>query len=150
MVTRILLDAGLLGLACSDPQNPATTAFLGWSGGKQLGADVCVTPLTRYEARRDLIRIGARKKLARLDQFCLGLMPLPITDEAWERATEFWAIVRPQGRPTAAPLALDADAILAGVVATCGQPGDAVILATTNVRHLAWFPGVDARLWQDF
>ncbi len=150
MVTRILLDAGLIGLSSSDPQNPSRIAFLRWVITKQANADVCVTPLSLYEARRDLVRVGSVRKLARLDQFCQSLIPLPVTDQAWERATDFWAIVRRLGRNTASPLALDADAILAGVAATCGQPGDAVVVATTNIRHLGWFPGIDARLWQSF
>jgi len=150
MAPRILLDAGLVGLASVDPQNPTAAAFRQWFSGKRAGAEVCITPLTRYEARRDLVRVGATRKLARVDEFCRDLTPLPVTDLAWEVATDFWAIVRRQGRSTASPLALDADAILAGVAATCGQPGDIVILATTNIRHLGWFPGIDARLWQSF
>jgi len=43
---------------------------------------------------------------------------------------------------------LDADAILAGVAATMADPTDRVVIATTNVRHLGWFPGIDAREWQ--
>jgi len=150
MAPRILLDAGLLGLASGDPQNPTSASFRQWVAAKRVGSDVCITPLTRYEARRDLIRAGLKTKLARLDQFCRNLTPLPVTDQAGERATDFWAIVRRRGNNTAPPLALDADAILAGVAATCGRPGEAVIVATTNIRHLGWFPGIDARIWQNF
>ena len=149
MATRILLDAGLIGLASVDPQNPIAASFRQWVAVKRTGSEVCVTPLTLYEARRDLVRARSVRKLARLDQFCQSLTPLAVSDAAWERATDFWAIVRRQGRSTASPLALDADAILAGVAATCGQPEDAVIVATTNIRHLGWFPGIDARLWQN-
>ena len=49
----------------------------------------------------------------------------------------------------AGPDALDADAILAGVAATIGAPGDEVVIATTNVRHLSRFAGVDARVWAE-
>ena len=150
MATWIFLDAGLIGLSSVDPNNPTTAAFTRWVRNKQLGAEVCVTSLTRYEARRDLIRAGLTTKLARLDQFCQTLKPLPVSDEAWGVATDFWAIVRRRGLNTAPPQALDADAILAGVAATCGRSGDSVILATTNIRHLGWFPGIDARLWQSF
>ena len=150
MATKILLDAGLVGLSCIDPQNPSLITFQQWVITKQVTCDVYVSSLTRYEARRDLVRAGLLAKLNRLDQFCRTLIHIPVTDQAWERATDFWAIVRRQGHNTAPPLALDADAILAGVAATCGQPGDTVIVATTNIRHLNWFPGIDARLWQRF
>ena len=39
------------------------------------------------------------------------------------------------------------DAILAGCAATVGRPGDEVIIASSNVRHLSRFPGIDAREW---
>ena len=71
-----------------------------------------------------------------------------ITTEALERAAEFWATLRRTGLPTAANESLDADAILAGMAVTTGQPGDSVIVATSNVRHLARFSGVDARQWE--
>ena len=57
------------------------------------------------------------------------------------------APLRKLGRPTAHPHALDADAILAAQASLCGGPGDEVIVATTNVGHLARFPGIDARPW---
>lgn len=40
------------------------------------------------------------------------------------------------------------DAILAGVAATIGSPGNPVVIATTNVGHLSRFPGIDARPWE--
>ncbi len=42
---------------------------------------------------------------------------------------------------------LDADAILAGQATTLGGAGDVVTVATSNVGHLARFPGLDARQW---
>ena len=43
--------------------------------------------------------------------------------------------------------ALDGDAILAAQAVTAAQPGDRVIVATTNVGHLNRFPGVEAKPW---
>ena len=42
---------------------------------------------------------------------------------------------------------LDADAILAAQAALTGNPGDMVTVATSNARHLARFPGIDAQDW---
>lgn len=64
------------------------------------------------------------------------------------RAAELWAHIRMAGLPTSDPHALDADAILAGQALTAASPGDIIIVATTNVRHLARFPGIDARAWK--
>lgn len=55
---------------------------------------------------------------------------------------------RPQrGPPDGGADALDRDAILAGQAATAGDPGDALTIATANLRHLSRFPGIVARAW---
>ena len=72
----------------------------------------------------------------------------PITTTAMLRAAEFWALLRRGGIPTAGDEGLDADAILAGQADSLGQPGDVVTIATTNVRHLGRFPGIDAHPWE--
>ena len=149
MATIILLDAGLVGLACIDPRKPAAVAFDTWLQ-QLLGNSVVarIADVTRYEVRRELIRLGASVQLRRLDQLCSRIRVIPMTHAAWEQASDLWAVVRQAGKPTAAPEALDADAILAGVAATIGGAEDRVVIATTNVRHLAWFPGIDARSWE--
>lgn len=100
-----------------------------------------------YEVRRELIRRGARAGLTRLDQLLLDSMYDPITTLIMRRAAEFWADLRRRGMPTAADSGLDADAILAAQADLIGNPGDVVIVATSNARHLARLPGIDAREW---
>jgi hypothetical protein len=63
------------------------------------------------------------------------------------RAAEFWADARQRGVPTAGADALDADCIIAAMAATAFDPSDIVTIATSNVSHLARFPGIDARDW---
>jgi hypothetical protein len=63
------------------------------------------------------------------------------------RAAAFWADARQRGVPTASPDALDADCIIAAMAATAFHPSDTVTIATSNVSHLARFPGIDARDW---
>lgn len=113
-----------------------------------MGTLVVIPDVTHYEARREMIRVGATAKLKRLGKLLITLGPAPVTPEAWRKAAEFWALVRSAGRPTADPHALDGDAILAGVAGTIGAPGDGVTIATSNVGHLARFPGIDARRWE--
>ena len=145
----ILLDAGVVGLACVDPRKSAALAFRRWlvstAGPAVFHA---IAEITRYEVRRELVRLGATGGLRRLDEFGADALSIPMTYAAWEKAGDFWALVRQAGKPTASPEALDADAILAGVAATVGGLGDQIIIATTNVRHLSWFPGIDAREWE--
>jgi hypothetical protein len=92
-----------------------------------------------------LVRLNALAKLARLDALQSRFAYLPITTATMILAADLWAIVRRYGVPTAGPDDLDADASLAGQATTLGEPGNAVIVATTNLRHLGRFPGVDAR-----
>jgi hypothetical protein len=94
-----------------------------------------------------LIRLRATAKLRNLEVLKNRFDSLAISDAALVRAAKFWALVRRLGKPTAGPDDLDADAILAGMAATAGQPGDQVTIATTNARHFAHFPGIDAQLW---
>jgi predicted nucleic acid-binding protein len=146
----ILLDAGVLGLACSSPSLPDVADCRAWIVGLQgSGALVAVPAVVDYEVRREVTRLGATSKARRLDALRASLWAVDVSAAAWRRAADFWAHVRRAGVPTADPEALDADAILAAVAATIGGIGDLVTIATTNIGHLARFPGVDARRWRD-
>ena len=149
MTFFVPLDASVIGLLCSSPLIPDVAACKAWVARLKLGGAIVVIPdVTLYEVRRELIRVGAAAKLLRLDQFHASVRSARVTPDAWLKAAEFWALVRSAGRPTADPHALDGDAILAGVAATIGAPGDVVTIATSNVGHLARFPGIDARRWE--
>ena len=149
MARIILLDAGLIGLLASAPHLPAVIEGKAWLEGHLGQNEVTIPDVAAYEVLRELIRLGATEKLIRLDDLRARLFSAEVTEDAWDKAAEFWALVRKAGKPTASPDALDADAILAGVAATIATPGDAVVIATTNVRHLARFPGIDARPWRE-
>ena len=148
MARIILLDAGVIGLLVSSPHLPNVAEGIAWVTAFAGRADVTLPDVTAFEVRRELIRIGSATKLARLANLRSRLTRVEVTEDAWIKASEFWALVRQSGKPTASPDALDADAILAGVAASVGLPGDDVVIATTNVRHLSLFPGVDAREWK--
>jgi hypothetical protein len=106
-----------------------------------------IPAIADYEVRRELSRLGATVKLRRLDALRARFGCLAISNVALDQAAEFWAHLRQGGLPTTGDEDLDADAILAGQAATVGMPGDIVTIATTNVRHLGRFPGIDAREW---
>ncbi len=149
MTRFVPIDAGPLGLDCCDPAQPEARRCRSWLDGL-VAAGIVVMILTTadYEVRRELLRVGASSKLRRLDEFRGRFGMLDITADALDRASAFWADLRRRGLPTAGAESLDADAILAGMAATIGQPGDRVTVATTNVRHLDRFPGVEARDWR--
>jgi hypothetical protein len=61
------------------------------------------------------------------------------------KAAEFWATARRMGRQSADDAALDADMIIAAQAAALSNGG--LVIATTNVRHLALF--APARVWRE-
>jgi predicted nucleic acid-binding protein len=156
----ILLDANVLGLLVGPgpkPGNPdRQSACQQWLVQQRAVARVGIPAITDYEVRRELERRGATAQIARLNALLSLAQPVPVTPDAWRRAAEFWALIR--GRtsqtgqprlPTAPDLALDGDAILAGVAATIGGEADEVVVASTNSRHLSRFPGITSRSWED-
>lgn len=64
------------------------------------------------------------------------------------QAAAFRAQARRAGVPTADLQALDADCILAAQASLLGDPGDVVTIATTNVRQLGRFPGIQVQDWR--
>jgi predicted nucleic acid-binding protein len=110
------------------------------------GRIVYIPEIADYEIRRELQRAGRIKGLRRLDRLKLTLNYLPITTEAMLKAAEFWADARRRGRPGTTDHSLDADVILAAQAAVCSTR--AVVIATTNPRHLVHF--VPAERWGKF
>lgn len=148
MSRLILLDTNTLGLVINPKATPENAACKAWARALIAGGDDVLAPeIADYEIRRELLRIGSQKSIARLDQWKARGDYVPITTDAMLLAAEFWAMARRQGRPTAPDLALDGDVILAGQAELLRRQGRTVIVATTNVRHLARF--TDARRWQD-
>jgi predicted nucleic acid-binding protein len=111
------------------------------------GVVVVVPEIVDYEVRRELIRANRLASIRQLDQLLDLALYLPITTEAMRRSAELWAVVRQTGQPTAQPQALDGDVILAAqTIETFGNDPN-VIVATSNVSHIARF--VVADHWQD-
>ena len=144
----IILDAGPVGLTIRAPGRPEAATCIAWIKGlRSAGSVVAVPEIARYEVRRESFRLGKAAGLRRLDQLHPPLAFLPINSAVMDIASELWAHVRRAGLPTAADLRLDGDAILAAQVLAAAESVDEVIVATTNVGHLARFPGIDAREW---
>ena len=96
----------------------------------------------RLRARRELLRIGARRSLARLDELGRELRYLPITTSIWRAAARLWATQRQAGRPTAGADALDGDVLIAAQALAEGAT-----IVTANVKH---FEGIAPALrWED-
>ncbi len=143
MTDVVLLDAGPLGMV-SHPR--ASVAIVEWLARLvAAGIPVMIPEIADFEVRRELLRVGRRRGVERLDQLRVGLEFVPITSDAMLRAAAFWADARRRGRATAGDQSLDADVILAGQAATLGR--GQVVVASSNPRHIARF--VPAQRWQD-
>lgn len=94
----VLLDAGPLGMVTHPRKNPEIKTWL-----QQLlrrGVVVMVPEIADYEVRRELLRAGKRKGVARLDALKTAIGYVPLTTETMLKAAEFWAQARRQGLPT--------------------------------------------------
>ena len=147
MTRYVLLDSGPLGLLTVARARPETQECTRWLAGLLARETKVVLPeIADYEVRRELLRLASGNGISQLDQLQGVLLYVPITTEAMRYAARLWAEVRRRGRPTADPHALDADVILAAQALTLATQADDVVIATTNVRHLALF--ADARPWR--
>jgi predicted nucleic acid-binding protein len=129
----IVIDTGVLGHLVHSKRDVSSDAWARLARLRaRLGDEIELTlpEIADYELRRELLRLGSRSSLARLDFLPGRLRYVPITTAIMRRAAELWAETRRSGRPGAAPDALDGDLIL---VAQAESVGGRVL--TTNVRH---------------
>lgn len=148
MSVLILLDTGPLGLVTNPNATQDSEACNQWlTSLLTKGIQVRVPEIADYELRRELLRANKRKGITRLDELRDAIGYVPITTETMRKAAQFWADVRKRGMPTTDDKALDGDVILAAQAAMLENGGYEVIIATTNVRHLARF--TTAREWRD-
>lgn len=144
----ILLDAGPLGLLTNPKKTPETRAITQWAIDiMAAGHRLMVPAIADYEVRRELERAGRRRGLAQLDAFNIARSDryLSLSDSALRLAAKLWAQARNAGMPTADPKELDCDVLIAAQALTIGTSTSDLVIATTNVGHLARFVAAD--LW---
>lgn len=131
MTRSIILDTGPLGKVGHPRPNQEVAAWLRRVAAS--GALVIIPEIADYELRRNLLLEGMTSSLRRLDDLKDLLVYMPLTtDRIMMKAAEFWAEARKQGKPRAAPDALDGDAILAAQAHVAGA-----VIATENVGHFS-------------
>ncbi|MBI3938394.1 MAG: nuclease [Betaproteobacteria bacterium] len=144
----IFLDSGPLGLVTNPNANENTKACARWLiACLDAGARVCLPEICDYEVRRELVRASKVEGLTRLDEFKNKVEYVPIDTAMMQKAAEFWAQARNAHRPTAPDEALDADVILAAQAMLSVHAGEELVIATTNVGHLAQFAA--AKRWNE-
>ncbi len=124
---KLVLDTGVLGQVCHPRRHDDVREWLARVVDEH---EVLISEVSDYELRRELLRLDARRSLARLDELGRELRFLAATTATWRSAARLWALLRRTGRSTAPPEGLDADVLIA---AQAQAEGAAV--ATTNTRH---------------
>ncbi len=143
----VFLDTGVLGLITHPQAGATATGCVNWLLGLLgTGARICVPEICDYELRREYLRRNSTAALARLDQLNRSIEYVAINTQTMNHAATLWADARNSGHVTADPQALDGNVILAAQAQLFASPDDQVIVATTNVGHLAHF--VAASTWQ--
>ncbi len=148
MSLTIFLDAGPLGLITNPKRTPDAIAAADWLLEMEAAGHRFLVPaIADYEVRRELIRAGKSRGLARLDVFNAAAPGrfLSITDAALRLGATLWAQARNAGTATANPKELDGDALIAAQALTTQLPLSSFIIATGNVGHLVQFAPAD--LW---
>lgn len=145
----VVLDAEPVGILANSKRPSHMSACRRWVYGLlNLGVSVWLSEVSDFAVRRELIRRNSSQGLFLLDQFATIVEYIEITTPAMRRAAALWAEARNRGIPTADNRTLDADVILAAQAQLLREAtGDRVVVATSNIRHLAQF--VDARPWQE-
>lgn len=108
------------------------------AGYLQQHGQFSLSAFSRFEVRRGYFRKQGTQQLTRFDVFCGHCQVLPLTGAIFDRAALLWAHARQNGHPCG-----DADVLIA---ATALEHG--LLLATGNLRHFAWVPGLTTENWR--
>lgn len=142
---HILLDSYPLG-ALSHPQPDLN--IVSWAAACQTaGHQIYVPEVIDYEVQRELLRARKYSGVRNLDALKAILHFLPISSPAMLLAADLWSQSRQSGLPTGDPKKLDIDVILAAQALTLGVANSDLVIATSNVSHIARF--VSADLWSN-
>jgi predicted nucleic acid-binding protein len=149
----IFIDSSVLGQLCNPNTTDNLAALENWFERSLIRSTVVTSMVCDYEVRRGLLLTRKQGLIASglplLDDLHQLIDFLPVDQTIWTLAADIWSSARASGQPTAGDKNLDADMIICGTwqdLAT-RYPGQQVVIATTNVRHLARF--TNAVRWED-
>jgi predicted nucleic acid-binding protein len=144
MSLHILLDSSPLGLLSNPNASTEVLAIAQWGRAcVAAGHRLYIPEVIDYELRRELLRAGKTKGVAKLDSLKITFRYLPITTAAMIRAADLWAMARRTGVPTGDPKKLDIDVILSAQALTLSVSASDIIVATSNAGHISRFVAAD-------
>lgn len=90
-MTRLVLETGVLGMVVHPRKHSGVKTAISRHAA---ASEILISELCDYELRRELIRIGATRSLAHLDELGRELRYLPVTTSTWRSAARLWALQR--------------------------------------------------------
>ena len=153
----VFLDSNILGLICNTSDSLEAKDCIDWfytqctRGVSFVTSDICV-----YEVQRGLLKasIGLTKPVTGLSGLknikIDGLMEfLLVSTEVLDLAAQIWAEAAADGRTTRDDKNIDVDIIISAhyQVLVDTYPGQQVIVATKNLKHISRF--CEAANWQE-
>lgn len=136
---KLAIDTCILTIVCND-QHREHAAVTEWLGAflDHEDSEVYLPAIADYELRRKLLHLARRDKLPktlrslqRLDSLIGPVRFLTLTEAVMRDAASLWAQARYEGKPTASPVALDGDVLLAAQAIDAGA-----VVVTDNRKHI--------------
>ncbi|MFB2875538.1 nuclease [Floridanema aerugineum] len=150
----VFLDTGVLGLVASPNNTGEAKECKEWLYGLLAKSVYVVTSdICDYEVRRGLLLASLTNPtvqgIQNLDNLPAVIDFLPLTQMVMREAAHLWAQAHSQGIQTADNKNIDADIIICAQVRVIQQenPGQYIVVATTNTKHLQRF--TEANVWRD-
>jgi predicted nucleic acid-binding protein len=146
----IILDSGVIHTICNPSEDKKVTSCQKWFEHLMTrGCQFVISEICDYEVRRELIRRNKIKNQKKLDELRAIVTVLPLTQEVLLKAAKIWAITRQDNSPTSDDRNIDVDMIISAQYLMLEEefPGQSIIVATTNTKHLKLF--TNAEEWEN-
>jgi predicted nucleic acid-binding protein len=150
----VFLDTGVLGLVASPNNTGEAKECKEWLYSLLARSVYVVTSdICDYEVRRGLLLASLTNPtvqgIQNLDNLPAVIDFLPLTQMVMKEAAHLWAQAHSQGIQTADNKNIDADIIICAQVRVIQKenPGQYIVVATTNTKHLQRF--TEANVWRN-
>ncbi|NES81901.1 MAG: type II toxin-antitoxin system VapC family toxin [Moorea sp. SIO2B7] len=150
----VFFDSVTLGILSSPSEKLDPKECQDWLYELLARSAYLISPsLCNYEVRRSLILTSMvknkRQGSSKLDSLHQIIDFLPVSQYIIKKAAQLWAETRSKGQPTADIKNIDVDVIIGATyqLLQSEYPGQFIVVATTNVKHISRF--TEAKNWQD-
>lgn len=144
----VLLDSGVIHTLCNCTSIQEVVDCQEWFYRLTArGMYFTASEIGDYEVRRELKRRNRIGNIQKLEALREEVDFLPLTHQVMLKASELWAIARQNNQPTSSKKNIDVDMILSAQWSLLKEehPGQYIVIATTNTKHLRLF--TEAEEW---